>query len=268
MSNEVDGEPGHQNLITYSRAITGWGSKGALLEDEGALFYAGGSWIPVGCNGAFRLNDALPADDLVDRADRFFGGISRGYSIKVRDSGEDADLQEACEKRGLVLFGEPVPQMVCRAKVGRPSPPQGVDLRAVVDEQGVVDFVTVNTDAYSTYGMPADVLADLFDLPGQVLADPDTFVVVAYLADRPVATALTYVGNGTAGLQWVGTVADVRHMRLGRIVTEWATNMAFEQGAASCTLQASPMGAPLYRRLGYETLYHYREFVRWRAPET
>jgi hypothetical protein len=268
MSDEVDAEPGHQNLISYSRAITGWGSKSALLEGDGALFYAGGSWIPVGCNGAFRLDGALPAYELVDRADRFFGGISRGYSIKVRDTGEDADLQEACERSGLVPFGEPVPQMACRAKVGDPSPPPGVDLRPVVDEQGVTDFVTVNTDAYSTYGMPDDVLADLFDLPGQVVADTNTCMVVAYVGDRPVATALTYLGNGTAGLQWVGTVADVRHMRLGRIVTEWATNTAFEQGAASCTLQASPMGAPLYRRLGYETLYHYREFVRWRAPQT
>jgi hypothetical protein len=32
------------------------------------------------------------------------------------------------------------------------------------------------------------------------------------------------------------------------------------------TLQASAMGEPLYARLGYETQYHYREYVRWEAP--
>ena len=26
------------------------------------------------------------------------------------------------------------------------------------------------------------------------------------------------------------------------------------------------MGEPLYRRLGYETIYHYGEFVRWPRP--
>ena len=26
------------------------------------------------------------------------------------------------------------------------------------------------------------------------------------------------------------------------------------------------MGAPVYQRLGYETLYHYVEFVRWPQP--
>ena len=47
----------------------------------------------------------------------------------------------------------------------------------------------------------------------------------------------------------------------------WRTNLAFEHGASSCTLQASPMGAPLYLGLGYETIYHYAEFVRWpKAP--
>jgi hypothetical protein len=26
------------------------------------------------------------------------------------------------------------------------------------------------------------------------------------------------------------------------------------------------MGEPIYRALGYETLYHYTEFVRWPRP--
>ena len=42
-----------------------------------------------------------------------------------------------------------------------------------------------------------------------------------------------------------------------------ATNLAFEHGASSCTLQASPMGEPIYLRLGYETIYRYEEYVRW-----
>ena len=28
----------------------------------------------------------------------------------------------------------------------------------------------------------------------------------------------------------------------------------------------SPEGERLYARLGYETQYHYREYVRWEAP--
>jgi hypothetical protein len=63
----------------------------------------------------------------------------------------------------------------------------------------------------------------------------------------------------------VGTLAAAGRRGLGRVVTEWATNMAFDRGATSVTLQASAMGEPLYARLGYTTQYHYREYVRWSA---
>jgi hypothetical protein len=266
MPADPDAELGHQNLISYSRAVAGWGSKGSYAEDGGALIYAGGSWLPVGCNGAFRLHPDLPATELVARADNFFASLGRGYSIKVRDTGQDADLQAACEAAGLVAFGEPVPHMVCLQPIADVTAPVGVEFRPVVDPQGVADFVRVNTDAYATYGMPADVIADLFDQPRNVLADADVHLGVAYLDDRPVAAALSYLSDGVGGIQWVGTVPDVRQMRLGGLVTQWANNSAFEHGAASCNLQASPMGAPLYLKLGYTTRYHYMEYVRWRAP--
>ena len=89
---------------------------------------------------------------------------------------------------------------------------------------------------------------------------------MAYQGERPVATALTYMHGGVGGLQWVGTIAEARGQHLGWVVTEWATNVAFDRGASSVTLQASPMGVPLYAKMGYQTLHHYREYVRWDAP--
>jgi len=255
----------HRTLITYSRALTEWGSQGGVSESDGTLLFAGGSWLPVGVNGAFCTDDMCSGDALITAADTFFGERKRGYSVKVRDTGEDTDVEEACRGHGLVAFGDPEPEMLCRHRLNESEPPAGVVLRRAVDEQGVRDFVSINTDAYAIYGMPTDVLGDLFDRPDQVLAHETTSIVVAYLDERPVATALTFVSDGSASLQWVGTVTDARNMRLGQLVTEWATNVAFDMGAASCTLQASTMGAPLYAKLGYETIFHYQEYVRWSA---
>ena len=265
MSDAEEARLGHENLIAYSKASSGWGRRGSFDEDDTTLLYATGSWLPVGGNGAFRRRPTDPAG-LIARADGFFGSLGRGYSVKVRDTGEDDDLRAACEASGLDAFGQPVPQMVCRQRLELDPLPDGVTLRPAVDAQGVADFVAVNTDAYATYGMPDDVLRDTFDRPDHVLADERTRIVVAYLAGRPVATALTFLSHGVGCLQWVGTVSDVRRMRLGRVVTGWATNESFDMGASSVTLQASPMGRPLYAALGYETLYHYREHVRWNAP--
>jgi hypothetical protein len=168
----------------------------------------------------------------------------------------------------MIAMDDRSPEMICRHPLGDPGPPDGVELRVVTDEQGVIDFVGVNGDAYAIYGMPDDVCAATFDRHGVVAADPDVIIVVAYQVDRPVATALTYLSDGIASLQWVGTIAGARQLGMGKAVTAWATNAAFERGARFCTLQASPMGEPLYAQLGYVTLYRYLTYVRWSPPTT
>jgi hypothetical protein len=267
MSEENEVRLGHENLIAYCRATTQWASKGSLHDEGGALLFAGGSWIPLIGNGAFRTHDGVAPEALLRQADAFFARRKRGDSVKVRDNGLDDDLRAACEAHGLAAFGDPTPQMICYEPLPVPGLPDGIVLRAVRDEQGVADFAAVNSNAYSTYGMPAEVFVDMFDRPGRLLADANTVVVVAYQGTQPVATALTYLSGGVASLQWVGTVESARHMKLGRAVTVWATNAGFDRGSSSVTLQASAMGESLYAKLGYETLYRYHEHVTWTAPE-
>ena len=79
---------------------------------------------------------------------------------------------------------------------------------------------------------------------------------------------MTFESDGVASVQWVGTVSSARGSGLATLVTTHVTNAAFERGASSCTLQASPMGEPVYRALGYETIYTYAEYVRMRLPPT
>ncbi len=257
---------GHRTLIAFDRALTQWGSRGALEEGGGVVLCASGTWIPVVANSAFRSDDSLPGSALIARADAFFGGLARGFTVKVRDSGEDDDLREACDVAGLASFGDAVPEMICRTPLPDPNPIDGVIMRVIDDDAGVRDFITVNAEAYASYGMPAEVLADLFDETARVLADPAASIVVARRGDQPIATAMAYESDGVASLQWVGTVPAARAVGLGALVTVAATNLTFEHGASSCSLQASPMGEPVYRRLGYETMYHYTEYVRWPKP--
>jgi GNAT superfamily N-acetyltransferase len=236
------------------------------LESGGAVLCASGTWIPVVANGAFRSDDGLDASALVAAADAFFSGLKRGFTVKVRDSGEDDDLRVACLEAGLELFGDPVPEMVCRAALPDAPAIDGVAVRLIDDDAGVRDFVSVNAEAYATYGMPAEVLVDVFDELGAVLEDSAASIVVARRDDQPVATAMVYESDGVASVQWVGTVPAARGAGLGALLTVMVTNLAFAHGASSCSLQASPMGASVYHRLGYETMYHYEEYVRWPKP--
>jgi ribosomal protein S18 acetylase RimI-like enzyme len=257
---------GHRTLIEFNRAMTRWGSRGALDERSGAVLCAGGTWIPVVANGAFRADESMSGVELVARADAFFAPLARGFTVKVRDIREDKDLRAACQAAGLESFGEAVPQMICFAPLPDSLPIDGVSARLIDDEAGLRDFVTVNAEAYGTYGMPAEVLTDLFDETAAVLDDAAASIIVARRGDEPIATAMTYESDGVASLQWVGTVPAARAAGLGTLLTTLATNLAFAHGASSCSLQASPMGEPIYRKLGYETVYHYREYVRWPTP--
>ena len=259
-------DPGSLNLIAFNRALTRWASKGELAEAGGAVLCAGGSWIPVVANSAFRTDASVPAVDLVAQADAFFGSLARGFSVKVRDTGADDDLRQACAAAGMEPFGAPVPEMLCRAPLPDLDPPDGVSVSLVDDEAGVLAFCAVNGEAYATYGMPTDVMGDLFDRTDVLLADRQAHIVVARRGEVPVATAMIFESDGVASVQWVGTVPAARGQGLGALVTTAVTNLAFARGAASVTLQASPMGEPVYRALGFETLYHYSEFVRWPRP--
>jgi hypothetical protein len=264
--NPSEAQLGHRTLIAFNRALTRWGSRGALEEGDGAVLCASGTWIPVVANGAFRSDDSLSGTTLIARADAFFTDLNRGYTIKVRDSGEDDDLRLACEEAGLEAFGDPVPEMICGTPLPQQPSIEGVTVRTIDDDAGVHDFTTVNAEAYATYGMPAEVHSDLFDEVALLLEDEAASIVVARRDGLPVATAMVYESNGVASLQWVGTVPAGRATGLGALVTVATTNLAFAHGASSCSLQASPMGESVYRRLGYETIYHYDEYVRWPAP--
>jgi ribosomal protein S18 acetylase RimI-like enzyme len=262
----TESQLGHRTLIEFNRAMTRWGSGGALDERCGAVLCAGGTWIPVVANGAFRSRESLSGVELVARADAFFAALGRGFTVKVRDTGEDKDLRAACQAAGLEAFGDAVPEMICFTALPDAPPIDGVSVRVIDDEAGLRDFVTVNAEAYGTYGMPPEVVNDLFDETARVLEDPAASIIVAHRGEEPVATAMTYESDGVASLQWVGTVPASRATGLGSLLTTLATNIAFEHGASSCSLQASPMGEPIYRKLGYETVYNYREYVRWPTP--
>jgi ribosomal protein S18 acetylase RimI-like enzyme len=254
---------GHHNLIEWSRQSTRWGRGGQLREPDGMVLFATGSWIPVNCNGVFRVDPSLPAADLLAEADRFFPELGRGYSLKVRDTGQDDDLRKACLERGFSSFGEGGPHMICTTRlsdvVGRPD----IEVRIVATERELADFVTVNGEAYSIYGMPPQEVAAVFSRPEVVLAAPDVVNVVAYFAGKPVGAAQAFMSDGVGGIYWVGTVSNARGRGIGELCTRTVTNMAFDRGAVACALQASPMGEPIYRRMGYEDAYRYENWVRF-----
>ena len=256
----------HLSFIEFCREGSRWGRGGALEERDGVLLFATGTWVPVLANGAVRFDDRVDAKMVVDLAREWFVPRRRGYTIVVRDLPVDDDLRVACQDAGLNTFGEPSPEMVCRRRLEDRAPPQGVELRWVSTEDDVADFAAVNAAAYATYGMPEGALPATFSLPQRLLDSRHVRSVIAYNGATPLAAAQTFASHGIACVTWVGTVPEGRGRGLGEAVTRAVTNAGFDMGARVNTLQASVMGAPIYRRMGYETIYHYDNYVALTPP--
>ena len=212
------------------------------------------------CNGAFRLDEAVPAADLIEQADAWFGARGRGYTIWARAKRDD-DLVAAAERAGLLALFD-TPEMVCDHRLPDVPLPDGVEIRWVEDAGTIADFVTVNDGAYAELGLPAGTVASIIVEPSRFLV-PHVRSAVAYLDGAPVAAAQTVLSHSAAGVYWVGTRPDARGRGIGEAVTRAVTNLAFDLGAPANTLQASTMGEPIYTRMGYRTLFRYQGLVRF-----
>ena len=105
-----------------------------------------------------------------------------------------------------------------------------------------------------------DVIDSLFNGP-EAIGGPAVDAVLAMLGGRPIACAMVYRVGDEAVVGWVATVPEARNRGLGGRLTMAVTNRGFDLGATLVTLQASPMGAPVYARLGYETIMPSRIWV-------
>ncbi|MDX6608337.1 MAG: hypothetical protein QOF85_262 [Solirubrobacterales bacterium] len=249
-------ERAHSNLVDSSRQFFELDPGAAIEAKPGWLFGAGSSTHPVISNAAFRRDDSVDGEDFVVRANEFFAVRRRGFSIWVRaGQAADSDLAAAAEAAGFQAVYE-MPEMLLGEDLSTEPLPAGTELRRLSDEDEAPGFWQVAKEAYMSNGFPPEVFAGYTNHSGLLAENVAAFAI--HLDGKPASIAMTIVSHGVAGIYWVGSLERARGLGLGRAVTVAATNAGLALGAEIASLQASPMGRPIYAKLGYETAFDYR----------
>lgn len=236
---------------------------GVVHDEDGLVLFAGGHPLPVLANGAMRTRSLLAAGDVLTRTREFFAAHGRGFTVLIR-AHADADLAAAATDAGLIALGD-MPAMVLERRLPDATPPPGVELRRVTTDDDVAAYGAVMGAAYATYGMPTDVLPGMLNSLATLCA-PHIVAFIAWLDGAPVAGAMTVVTHGVAGVYWVGTTPEARGRGLAELCTRAAGNAGFDLGGRIASLQASPMGEPVYRRMGYVEVTRYPYLVQLDPP--
>jgi hypothetical protein len=232
-----------------------------VVERDGVLTWHSCHDLPFLVNAAVRLDASIDAASAIREADDRFAG---DYEM-VTVVGVDDDVYEAMRSTGSDdADPDPLQALDDPATIGTPVLPASIELRTVLDAAGLADLVAVNQDASGVYGFPSDLFATILQNPATVLAD-DVEAVVAYEGDRPLATAQVFFDGPTAYVGWVATTRAAMRRGLGTLVTHDVVARGARRGATAAVLMASPMGAPVYRRMGFVDVGWLRGIVRRRA---
>ena len=247
------------------------------MENEIALWSAGAGLTPgveAGRDGAIGwfLNDIpvpffnqafvldAPAEGAaLRRAVDRLRSHEQPYQVRVRAGLDDAllpliadlGLVEDPEEAYPAMALSPIPE-----DVDAPPPPDDLEIRLATD--GSTLRATSRSSPKGS-GMPFALVRRF--LGPQVLEIAGIAILVGSRAGEPVATAMSFVADGTVGVYNVATIETARRRGYGAALTRRAIDEGRRQGADVAILQSSTIGRPVYEAIGFRETAEFRVFV-------
>ena len=219
------------------------------------------SWVLTGIPDAF-LNvvfrtDVPPhrSEEVIDDALRYFKARQVAFLSWWAPA---LDVGRVLTRRGLSFLEGGSAMAADLASVPDDVPqPDGLSIETVEDRTMLASWVRVMRIGFGTPKSAQPDLVDLFAAAGSM---PSTQAYVALIDDRPVATSQLLVAAGVAGVYNVTCLPDARGRGIGTAVTLAPLLEARRRGYRMAILQASDLGRPVYRRLGFRDYGRLNEY--------
>lgn len=242
----------HENMIATMSGFFANAPGHLVRRADGVALYASG--LPIAFFNQVAIEDDRAAAAGLASAVAAIREHGRPFLVHLR-RGADDRFAPLLEELGLVLpAGHPPFPGMALHPIGhsRTSDPDGHDIRRVTDQAGMEDHIRTLARGF---GMPEEFLREI--LPEDTWLQPGNAVYVGYTDGEPVTTGFGVRTGTTIGVYNISTIESARRRGLGAAITE---RVGADGAAAGCDvaiLQASPMGQPVYERIGYRTVVEY-----------
>jgi len=227
--------------------------------------FPGGSWdrqdglvtivtgMPVApFNGVWSTSAEVDQTELLSRVDAL-ASSDLPFNVQLRAQA-DAALSEVLRSRDFVQTTD-IPLMFTTPAelVARPAAMEMTDV-ATYDDLG--EHLRLLELAF---GMPADLTRRGF--PFALFAMPGVRSSLGSVDGEVVTTGLSVRVGDSVGIFNIATPEQHRGKGYGGAVTAELARTAFARGATSAWLQASPLGEPVYRGLGFATVESWQQWI-------
>lgn len=215
-----------------------------VRREAGTL--AGVSGIPLAPFNGVWAEDTRVAPADVERLLEEVAASGYPYSMQMRP-GVDPEIASVATVRGMNRE-DAIPLMVLQ------EPAETLEAQEVL---GLELRVLPSTEAAAHI----DIVAEVFGIPREIFARfatpivqrPDVTCYVGVVDGQPVTTGLGVLAADLVGIFSIATLGAHRGRGYGAAVTTRVAADGFARGARAAWLQASPMGFPVYERLGFTT---------------
>jgi GNAT superfamily N-acetyltransferase len=234
-------------VLSYGRA------PGAEVHQEHGL-----TWVRTGIQSGFHnaaVRTHLAADDGEEQvADTVEAYRSRRVPMLwwITPSTQPTDLGAVLAAQGLTYRGTgPGMAADMDALPDNIQAPAGLRIEEVADAAMLDVWLRTNVEGSTGVPQAADVGELALETSLGFGRDLPYRRYLGRLEGRPVATSTLFLGAGVAGLYGVATLVSARGQGIGAALSLAPLRVARRLGYRAGVLLASPLGRPVYERLGF-----------------
>ena len=169
---------------------------------------------------------------------------------------QEPRVEQVATELGFAPAGPPQPGMVLTAGEIPPLP-TGIRCSSPDNAGDLAVYAALMAEVF---GFPLDVALEATHL--DTLGWDDVEWILLWEGETPVATSMLIHTGEVANIVNVGVPVAHRRKGLGAVATWETVRRGRARGASHAQLVASPMGEPVYTRMGFEVVGHLRSFVK------